>query len=255
MDSLQTEIINPLELDSFVGGIHGRTCEAIVYTLAAARDKPLKDIGKDKITILVVYGSNQTHYVLQKAVKLVGNSPLNFRPIVTSSSADFAFLPNGVRMALDQDLANGLFPLFFCTTIGTTATRVVDPLIGLGIVAKDYGMWLHVDVAYTGSACICLEFRPYLDGVELCDSIRKYVELAKHFEGLQAIDCRFEVAVPRKFTLVGFRLKSNPSIFSNDVSNLNRELLEAVNARGRAFMTHSVVGDTYMLWCDWCDYD
>ncbi|KAF6153063.1 hypothetical protein GIB67_034785 [Kingdonia uniflora] len=238
------------------------TCEAIVCTLAATRDTALKDISEDKITKLVVYRSNQTHSVLQKAAKLVGFSPSNFRPIVTSSSADFALSPNDVRMAMEQDLANGLFPLFLCVTIGTTTAGVVDSLIGLGLVARDYGVWLHVDAAYAGSACICPEIRQYLDGVELCDSIsinphkygvanlrnhlRKNVELVKHFEGLLATDCSFEV-VPRKFALVGFRLKSNPSIFNDDVSKLNRELLEVVNASGCAFMTHAVVGGTYML--------
>ncbi|KAF6136471.1 hypothetical protein GIB67_035030 [Kingdonia uniflora] len=83
------------------GIIHGSTCETIVCTLAAARDKALKDIGEDKITKLVVYGSNQTHYVLQKTLKLVRISPSNFRPIAISSSADFALSPNNVRMAME----------------------------------------------------------------------------------------------------------------------------------------------------------
>lgn len=31
-------------------------------------------------------------------------------------------------------------------------------------------MWFHVDAAYAGSACVCPEFRHYLDGVEEADS-------------------------------------------------------------------------------------
>lgn len=31
-------------------------------------------------------------------------------------------------------------------------------------------MWFHVDGAYAGNACICPEFRPYLNGVEKADS-------------------------------------------------------------------------------------
>lgn len=31
-------------------------------------------------------------------------------------------------------------------------------------------MWFHVDAAYAGSACICPEFRHYIDGVEEADS-------------------------------------------------------------------------------------
>ena len=32
------------------------------------------------------------------------------------------------------------------------------------------GIWLHVDAAYAGSACVCPEFRHYIDGVEEADS-------------------------------------------------------------------------------------
>lgn len=31
-------------------------------------------------------------------------------------------------------------------------------------------MWFHVDAAYAGSACICPEYRQYIDGVETADS-------------------------------------------------------------------------------------
>jgi len=31
-------------------------------------------------------------------------------------------------------------------------------------------MWLHIDAAYAGSACICPEYRHYLNGVEEADS-------------------------------------------------------------------------------------
>ena len=32
-------------------------------------------------------------------------------------------------------------------------------------------MWLHVDAAYAGSAFVCPEFRPLMDGMEYADSI------------------------------------------------------------------------------------
>jgi aromatic-L-amino-acid/L-tryptophan decarboxylase len=38
-------------------------------------------------------------------------------------------------------------------------------------VANQYGVWLHVDAAYAGVAAIVPEFRPWLDGVELADSL------------------------------------------------------------------------------------
>jgi tyrosine decarboxylase len=31
-------------------------------------------------------------------------------------------------------------------------------------------MWFHIDAAYAGSACVCPEYRHYLNGVEEADS-------------------------------------------------------------------------------------
>ncbi len=38
-------------------------------------------------------------------------------------------------------------------------------------IAQRYGLWLHVDGAYGGSACVVPEFRPYLNGTERADSL------------------------------------------------------------------------------------
>ncbi|XP_056859340.1 tyrosine decarboxylase 2 isoform X2 [Raphanus sativus] len=54
--------------------------------------------------------------------------------------------------------------------VGTTSSAAVDPLVPLGKIAKSYGIWMHVDAAYAGNACICPEFRKHIDGVENADS-------------------------------------------------------------------------------------
>jgi histidine decarboxylase len=38
-------------------------------------------------------------------------------------------------------------------------------------LGKEEEMWLHVDAAYAGSAFVCPEFRPLMDGMEYADSI------------------------------------------------------------------------------------
>jgi tyrosine decarboxylase len=49
------------------GVLLGTTCEAILCTLVAARDKKLAQIGKENSGKLVVYCSDQTHSAIQKA--------------------------------------------------------------------------------------------------------------------------------------------------------------------------------------------
>lgn len=93
------------------GVLHGSTCEAVVCTLAAARDKALKEIGDggwENIAKLVVYASDQTHFTFQKAAKLVGIPPSNFRFIETSFSTGFSMSPEKLRLAIEDDIKLGL---------------------------------------------------------------------------------------------------------------------------------------------------
>ncbi|XVF42445.1 hypothetical protein PTKIN_Ptkin01aG0363800 [Pterospermum kingtungense] len=169
----QMLMLPPSFLFSGTGGgvLHGSTCESAVCTLAAARDEALKELGGwENITKLVVYASDQTHFTFQKAAKLVGIPPSNFRSIETSRATRFSMSPEKVRIAIEDDIKLGLVPLYLCATLGTTPCGAVDPIAELGKVAREYKLWLHIDAAYAGSACICPEFRHYLDGVELANS-------------------------------------------------------------------------------------
>lgn len=152
------------------GVLLGTTCEAILCTLVAARDKMLSQVGRENIGKLVVYGSDQTHSSLQKAAQIAGIHPKNFRAIKTKRSSSFTLSPDSLLSTILLDVKNGLIPCFLCATMGTTATTAIDPLGPLCNVAKNYGIWVHVDAAYAGAACICPEFRYCLDGVEDANS-------------------------------------------------------------------------------------
>ncbi|KAK6164405.1 hypothetical protein DH2020_001269 [Rehmannia glutinosa] len=76
--------------------------------------------------------------------------------------------------------------------------------------------------------------------------IRNHIELAKKFEELVKLDPRFEVAAPRNFSLVCFRLL--PTENNVECANrLNRELLDAVNSTGKLFISHTVLSNKYVL--------
>ncbi|KAH6766673.1 Pyridoxal phosphate transferases superfamily protein [Perilla frutescens var. hirtella] len=76
--------------------------------------------------------------------------------------------------------------------------------------------------------------------------IRNHIELARKFEELVNLDPRFEVAAPRRFSLVCFRLLSAENNVER-ANQLNRELLEAVNSTGELFISHTVLSETYIL--------
>jgi aromatic-L-amino-acid decarboxylase len=152
------------------GVLQGTTCEAILCTLTVARDQMLILVGREKMQNLVVYGSDQTHSALQKAARIAGIHPENFRAIKTTKSNSFGLCPNSLRASIHEDVQAGLIPFFLCVTVGTTSTNAVDPIGPLCEVAKDYSIWIHVDAAYAGSACICPEFRHFIDGIEGANS-------------------------------------------------------------------------------------
>lgn len=198
------------------GVIQGTTCEAILCTMCAARDRKLTEIGRDKLDKIVVYASDQTHSALKKAAQIAGIHPENFRTIKTTKSNTFAMSPDSLRSVILSDIEVGLVPLYLCSTIGTTSTTTVDPLKPICEVAKDYKIWVHVDAAYAGSACICPEFRHFLDGVEDADSF----SLNAHKWFFTTLDCCC-LWLKEPTTLVN-SLSTNPEFLQNKVSDSNQ---------------------------------
>ncbi|OMP11436.1 Pyridoxal phosphate-dependent decarboxylase [Corchorus olitorius] len=167
------------------GVIQNTTSEAMLVTLIAARDKALAAVGFHNMHKLVVYASDQTHSTFAKVSKLAGICPRNIRLIPTTLDSGFSLSPLKLRTAVEADVASGLLPLYLCLNLGTTSTTAVDSIGPLADVAKEHGLWVHVDAAYAGSACICPEFRHHLDGLERVDSL----SLSPHKWLLSFLDC------------------------------------------------------------------
>ncbi len=75
-----------------------------------------------------------------------------------------------VEKQLKEDRSNGLIPFFVSCTFGTTSCCSFDNLSEIGALCTRESIYLHVDGAYAGSSLICPEFRPLVNGLELCDS-------------------------------------------------------------------------------------
>ncbi|URD79293.1 MYB family transcription factor [Musa troglodytarum] len=133
------------------GVIQGTASEAILVVLLAARDKILRKVGKKSLEKLVI----------------AGIFPENLRVLKTDLTSNYALSLEVVSEAISSDLSAGLIPFLY---VGTTSSAAVDPISELGKLAKAFNMWFHIDAAYAGSACICPEYRHYIDGVEEADS-------------------------------------------------------------------------------------
>ncbi|XP_039161533.1 tyrosine decarboxylase 2 isoform X4 [Eucalyptus grandis] len=191
------------------GVIQGTASEAVLVVLLAARDKFLSRIGKNSLDKLVVYSSDQTHSALQKACQIGGIYPENCRVLKTDASTNYALSPDLLNEVISQDISTGLVPFLLCATVGTTSSTAVDPLPALATVAKRNGMWFHIDAAYAGSACICPEYRPYIDGVEEADSFN----MNAHKWFLTNFDCSALWIKDRKALIQA--LSTNPEFLKN----------------------------------------
>eukprot|EP01130_Rhizamoeba_saxonica_P007478 TRINITY_DN3029_c0_g1_i1.p1 TRINITY_DN3029_c0_g1~~TRINITY_DN3029_c0_g1_i1.p1 ORF type:complete len:485 (+),score=105.42 TRINITY_DN3029_c0_g1_i1:29-1456(+) len=161
-------------IESGVGGgvLQGTASETVLVCLVAARNKSAKKLGIEDPAVLsnrlVVYCTELTHSSITKGCKVAGIPAANIRQV--DLDEELGMDPKKLEEQIIQDQNNGLVPSFICATVGTTSLTSNDPLPEIGLVSQKYDLWFHIDAAFSGSACICPEYRPMIDGVELADS-------------------------------------------------------------------------------------
>jgi aromatic-L-amino-acid/L-tryptophan decarboxylase len=324
MDWLRQMVALPAE---FVGSIQDTASTATLVALLSARERA--SVGATGIQGmsggpgLTVYASREAHSSVDKGVKLAGYGLERLRRIPTD--ATFAMDPAVLELEIERDLAAGMRPACVVASVGTTSSTAVDPVAEIAMICQRYGVWLHVDAAYAGSAAIVPELRGRFEGWERADSIvlnpHKWlltnfdctayyvrdrdallsafsvtpeylrtahddqvvnyrdwgIQLGRRFralklwfvirsygvEGLQAVIRRhvalagelaswvdaapdFERMAPVPFGLVSFRYRP-AGASEEELDRVNQRLLEAVNATGRVFMTHTRLAGRYTI--------
>jgi aromatic-L-amino-acid decarboxylase len=117
---------------------------------------------------LVVYVSEEAHSSVEKGVKIAGFGKENIRCVPTDAA--FAMIPEKLEEAIAADKYSGRKPCCVVATVGTTSSAAIDPLRPIGQICRKYGLFLHVDAAYAGTAAILPEKQWMLDGSEYADS-------------------------------------------------------------------------------------
>ena len=117
---------------------------------------------------LRVYASAEAHSSVEKGACLTGFGRDNLVPIPTDER--FALRADALDRAIQTDAGNGLQPSAVVATVGTTGSTANDPLDEIARICRKHRVFLHVDAAFSGSAAILPEKRPYLDGVEQADT-------------------------------------------------------------------------------------
>jgi aromatic-L-amino-acid decarboxylase len=138
---------------------------ANLTALAVAR----RVILEDRVDGAVVYCSDQGHSSLEKDLRLLGFPRESVRKI--PSALDFRLPIGGLARSIAEDRAAGRRPACIIASAGTTNTGAIDPLPEIATLAKQHGMWLHVDGAYGAAAVLSPRGRGLLQGIELADSL------------------------------------------------------------------------------------
>jgi L-2,4-diaminobutyrate decarboxylase len=123
---------------------------------------------RSDVTQWVVAASSEAHSSIKAAAQVMDIETLLIEPKLNGSlSGDEA-----ANIIDKYHLENPTHQVFaLVATAGTTNLGIIDQLSSLGDVARDRGIWFHVDGAY-GLAALCApKSRHLFDGVEKADSL------------------------------------------------------------------------------------
>ncbi len=156
--------------DGFTGVIQDGASSAILCAILTARERATDWSVNERglAERMTVYCSSETHSATEKDAKIGGIGRANVRKVPIDGK--FKMRADALESMLREDLAEGARPICVVASLGTTGVGAMDPLRPIGEVCHRYGVFLHVDAAWAGSALILPEHRALLDGIEHVDS-------------------------------------------------------------------------------------
>ncbi|HXG40634.1 MAG TPA: aminotransferase class V-fold PLP-dependent enzyme, partial [Candidatus Limnocylindrales bacterium] len=143
--------------------------------MAAARQHAGERIGVDPardgvagIPSPVAYASPEVHHVLLRAMGVLGLGRRNLRMV--GLDRDRRLDAAELERAIDADVRAGRTPIAIVANAGDVNTGIVDPIDELARIARERGIWLHVDGAYGGFGLLDERVRSLYGDVGAYDS-------------------------------------------------------------------------------------
>ena len=158
---------------NFQGVIQDSASSGTLVALIAARDRATggrsAKSGLADERPLAVYCSAEAHSSIEKAARIAGYGSDLVRKIAIDDNQ--AMRPEILQARIAEDRASGFTPAAIVASFGATGLGSVDPLAAIGAIAREQGIYLHVDAAWAGSALLLDRYRPLLAGIEYADSL------------------------------------------------------------------------------------
>ncbi|XP_001661057.2 alpha-methyldopa hypersensitive protein [Aedes aegypti] len=156
------------------GVIQGSASESIFIAVLVAREQAVRRLKNEHPELteaeirgrLVAYTSDQSNSAVEKS-GILGAIKMRLLP----ADDDCVLRGRILKKAVEEDKANGLFPVIMVATLGTTGTCAYDNLEEIGPYCNDNKLWLHVDAAYAGASFCLPEYAWIKKGLEMADSL------------------------------------------------------------------------------------
>ncbi len=157
-------------------------------------------IPADAMKKVKVICSENAHFSVQKNMAMMG---MGFQSVVTvPSNANAQMDVAALEQTLAQLKAEGKITACIVATAGTTDAGAIDDLKAIRKLADEYQAWLHIDAAWGGALLLSKDYRYFLDGIELTDSIT--LDFHKHF--FQTISCgAFLLKDPANYRFIDYK--------------------------------------------------
>ncbi|HKB41462.1 MAG TPA: aminotransferase class V-fold PLP-dependent enzyme [Gemmataceae bacterium] len=139
--------------------------EANLTALVTAREP----LSFDERARAVVYVTEQRHWSVDRAARVMGLHPDQVRPV--PADEQFRLRPEALAALVRRDRDGGKRPWAVVANAGATNTGAVDPLTALADLCRQERLWLHVDAAYGWVATLVPEGRKLLEGIGAADSL------------------------------------------------------------------------------------
>jgi len=163
-----------LEIGELQGVYSSGGSVANLLALGAARQSAFERQGRDVAAEgldrpAAVYATPEAHHTIQRAAGVLGLGRRAVRAVACDGSGRMDV--DDLRRALASGRAAGVLPVAIVASAGTTNTGAIDPLAEIATVAREQGVWLHVDGAYGLPGVLDERKSALYRGLEHADSV------------------------------------------------------------------------------------
>ena len=145
------------------------TSGSLANLIAVVVGRDARGVRSADIPRSVIYLSRQTHHSVDKGIRVAGLGECVIRYIDLDDK--FRMVAEDLSDKIAADKAEGLAPIMVIASAGTTDVGAIDPLAEIGAIAKEHGLWYHIDAAYGGFFVLTNEGKEKLGGLGLADSL------------------------------------------------------------------------------------